>query len=451
MSVLRYLFISFLCLYLFQSEVLSQHKVDNYDIVFSKIENGNAAIGVICEFDLILTELLSKENEIILNFGGQMPEYSVSELKINSTPAIEYEYLAKEKKLVFKVSNISDTTIHVSMSYVFSSLTVAFIYRNVAEFWETSYSEYYYPFVFGQKASFNVSIIVPDTSIVISNYSRYSLSSKKNKYIYVFKTTVPAVSHSVTFGILPSNNYCFETDTINNFPIEIYKLKSIEIPEIRIKELKDITISAINYFSTVFSTPYSENNIENKLTYAFHKNSFSNRNNGNFIIASQSKVATKPHILPIVHEIGHRWLGEWTMLIQDGQPAAYFIKESLNEYLELMFAKDYYGIKYFDSLITEEYLSPYNKIKNTSKDTSLYSMKYNNNNTVVYKKGVLIINEVVNKIGEEAWLDFIKVFYVEKRNSPDLTYRDFIDMFSIYDKDAGVYLDKMIKANGCPF
>lgn len=51
------------------------------------------------------------------------------------------------------------------------------------------------------------------------------------------------------------------------------------------------------------------------------------RYNIGFISASQYKFSTYQDIYPFVHEIGYKWLGEWTLLIDDGKPGAYLLND----------------------------------------------------------------------------------------------------------------------------
>lgn len=101
-----------------------------------------------------------------------------------------------------------------------------------------------------------------------------------------------------------------------------------------------------------------------------------------------------------MHEIGHRWLGEWTLLIEDGEPGAYFIKESLNEFMTLMFIRDYYGENQYRALI-EKYKDEYSKINGTRHDEPIVDVVVNNNNTVIYRKGPLVLDRIARNIGYE--------------------------------------------------
>ena len=446
MRMFKLIFLSLLMLFLFNVGY-GQTKADNYNIHFSKMNQSDNVIHVKCEFDVIFEEQNSGSRAMEMRFGGQLKENAVQDLEVKSAPDLNYDFNAEKKRITFYPEKRMDTA-HITMNYNYLNFSTTFNYRGGAEFWETSYQEFYYPHIFGQKSNFIIKISVPDTISVLANYSLEETIKNDSAKVYCFSSEAPVVSHSVLFGLLPDNSYHKRSDSLNNFEFQYYLLKSPEIPKKRLEELNDLTVASINYFSDVFEEGYRNTLTGEDLTYAFHTCDYSNRNDGSFIIASQKKVATKPHLLPMVHEIGHRWIGEWTLLIDNGQPAAYFINESLNEYMELLFAKDYYGEAYFDSLYQKEYVSEYNKISSTSKDTSLYSMTYNNNNTVVYKKGVIIIHKIVDIMGEDQWLDFMKTFYSTYKYEPELTYSDFLSLLRKYDVNAAERLDELVRCGG---
>jgi hypothetical protein len=421
-----------------------KNKISNYKIEFFREKEGSAnVLHVRCEFDINLNQ--NDTDTVELKFGGQLGEDSVpdSNLTISSYPAVDYTYDYEQKKLTFRMKG--EKHAHITMEYDFLSFSSAFIYREICEIWETSFSEYYYPFIFGEKALFDVTVTAPDNYYIVGSYPFSLEQHAGGMKTYHYKTTNPVVSHACIFAILPDSRYRRITTDNDQTINDIYLIDSIDVPAARMKELADMTTASVDFFSKHLS-PYSNEylGIENKITYIFHTNGFSNRNNVNFISVSQDKFAQKPHILPLVHEIGHRWFGEWTLLIGDGEFGAYFIKESLNEYLSFLFAKNYYGQDFFDGLI-DSCQSAYGKIKGSDKDRSLYDMKYNNNNTIVYNKGSLIINEAVKKMGEEQWLLFMKDFYSKYAGKPDLKYENFIELLKQADETSAILLDDLIK------
>jgi hypothetical protein len=419
-------------------------KVSDYKIEFSKIEQPAYTIHVRCEFDVNFEQILNSDTRFEMEFGGN-EDYSIDSVVFTSYPSVNYNYNRKQKKL--QIYSTKENYSHVIMEYDYLAINSAFIYRNVCEMWETSFSEYYYPYVWGEKSLFDITIKVPDEYSVIGAYYFTDIKNETNIKTYHYTTKYPVVSHSCVFAILPDSTYSHTEYNTNDFPVDFYLLKDINVPNSRITELLNLTTASIDFFSK-YLTSYSNEHlgIENKMSYIFHKNDFSNRNDLNFIIASQNKFAEKSHILPLVHEIGHRWFGEWTLLIKDGNYGAYFIKESLNEYLSFLFAKKYYGQNFFDNLI-DSCQNQYNIIKNTEKDKPLYEMKFNSNNTVVYNKGSLIINEIVKKMGDENWLSFMKIFYLKYAGCPNLNYEKFIALLKEENEDCAILLDELVKDN----
>jgi len=428
--------------------VLSNHlfatsyKADNYIITITTYDSLYSYINVDCEFDLIRVDTASTDS-LFLKFGGQLEEYSIDELLITlSDKNVKWKFYPKRKLLVFDTKISSKEIIKVKMTYSYLSLSVKWIYRGVSEFWENSYDEYYYPYIYGDIVNMDIKIKASVNNYIICSFKNQGFQKLNDSIVEYNYSTQKTASNFLVFGILPKTIYK-KRFLKAKMPIVMYYIDSILIPNNRIKELADISYSGFQFYKEKL-TYIKNNNLNDTLIYAFHTNGFSNRNNGSFIIASQNKFATKPHILPLVHEIGHRWYGEWNLFIEDGQPAAYFIKESINEYLTTVFAKEYYGQNYYDSLYINEYIKPYKKIFKTDKDKSLYSMEYNNNNTVVYKKGVIIITKVAERMGENNWISFLKEFYI-KYNNKTFEYSDFISLLESKDKESALSLDSYIK------
>jgi hypothetical protein len=427
--------------YLLAAEQLN--KVSNYKLLFSEI--GGNTIHVCCEFDIALDSLSESWNCLEMEFGGLLKEYAVDSLKVESSTPISYNYDYEQKKL--QINLLKEHTAHIVIKYDFLSASITFTYRGVCEIWETSYGDFYYPFVFGESSLFDITIKVPDTYLTIGGYPFGESSEEQHIKTYHYKTEYPVVSHSFTFAILPDSTYRYAMYHISDFPIKIYSLKDIDISDARITELLNLTMASINFFSTHIAPYESEQlDIRKQMTFIFHKNEYSNRNDLNFIIASQHKFATYPHILPLAHEIGHRWFGEWTLLIKDGSPAAYFIKESLDEYLSILFAKHYYGQNFFDEQLKDR-LTRYSSIKGTDKDKPLYKMVFNNSYEVTYCKGPLAIHEVVKIIGEEQWLVFMKNFYLKYANHPNLKYENLIDLLREQNENCADLLDGLVREN----
>ena len=439
---MRLIYLISLFIILSNQLLAGSYRADNYKITITTYDSLYSYVNVDCEFDLIRVDTISTDS-LFLKFGGQLKEYSIDDLKISlSNKKIKWKFYPKRKLLVFYTNKSSKEIIKVKMSYLFLSLSVKWIYRGVCEFWQNSYNEYYYPYIFGDIVNMDIKIKASVNNYIICSFKNQGFKKLNDTIVEYNYSAQKITSNSLVFGILPKTIYK-KRFLKAKIPIVMYYIDSIPIPENRIKELYDISYSGLQFYKKKL-TYIKNKNLNDTLTYAFHTNGFSNRNNGSFIIASQYKFASKPHILPLVHEIGHRWYGEWNLLIEDGQPAAYFIKESINEYLTTVFAKEYYGKEYYDSLYVKDYVKRYKKIYKTDKDKSLYSMEYNNNNTVVYRKGVIICSETAKKMGEENWISFLREFYI-KYNNKTFVYSDFLNLLKEKDKESALYLDSLIK------
>ena len=119
-------------------------------------------------------------------------------------------------------------------------------------------------------------------------------------------------------------------------------------------------------------------------------------------------------------------MGEWTLLIDDGQLGAYFIKETLNEFMTLMFIRNYYGIQAYKTQLGR-CRSEYDEIKGTLQDEPIVNVVVNNNNTVIYRKGPLVLDIIANEIGYDELIGIISRFYREYAGKHPLEYWDFIN------------------------
>ncbi|MEG0788704.1 MAG: hypothetical protein RR432_00745 [Alistipes sp.] len=121
------------------------------------------------------------------------------------------------------------------------------------------------------------------------------------------------------------------------------------------------------------------------------------------------------------------------------------MKESLNEYMTLLFIKHYYGEAYFEKYFNDNYIQPYLAVKGHSNDARLIDMTFNANNIVVYCKGPVLIHSLVKEWGEENWLDFMKTFYMRYKYIPDLSYDMFISAMAEKSLQHARKLDLLVR------
>lgn len=254
------------------------------------------------------------------------------------------------------------------------------------------------------------------------------------------------LAQSLSFAFMNRKAYTQSTATIPD-TVQIYQIRDMQCDTKRYNELLELTSKSIRYFSDIYKEEYvsEAQNIASYPIFLFHNGEgFSNRYNIGFISASQEKFSTYPDIYPLVHEIGHRWLGEWTLLINDGQPGAYFIKESLNEFMTFMFVRYYFGEKTYRTLI-DRCQEKYSKIKNSANDTPLIDMTVNNNDIIVYYKGPLVLDSIAQKIGYDNLIKCIAQFYQQYTGKQHLRYIDFIDVLAKQYPEAGKELNIMVR------
>lgn len=164
-------------------------------------------------------------------------------------------------------------------------------------------------------------------------------------------------------------------------------------------------------------------------TFVFHNGNRSfNRYNMGFISASQDKFSTYPDIYPLIHEIGHRWFGEYSMFIDEGQKGYAFIIETLNEFMTLMCIRDIVGTEEYDRII-ETYAEQWNRIKGTETDIHPLDVTKNNNMIVTYRKGPVIIDRVARVLGYDKVIESIISVYNQLSGHPNMNVSDFEKIF----------------------
>lgn len=382
--------------------VAMAEEIKNYTLDISKVNKDASNLYIKCSFSLDFQDKYS----ISMNFGGGR-DFSIDNLNINSGE-FEYKLYRESKSIVFW--KVSSQEISISMNYNYTNLSSFFIYgkRDVG-LWETSFGEYFYPYVPNTFMDVALNLETPDSLSFICSYPLGTENTTKNS---------GKLNHILSQSSTPafiSNKAYQRTDEYISSKLSSYQIKGMQCGKERYDELLEFTETAIVFFGRVYEEDYisSKRNVTTLLVYLFHNGEgFCNRYNIGFISASQEKFSTKPDIYPLVHEIGHRWLGEWTLLVDDGQPGTYFIKESLNEFITFMSIRYVCGAKAYETQL-DWCKSEYEKIKGTSQDEPLVNVVLNNNNAVVYRKGPLALIRIAEEIGYGELMSVISRFYNE--------------------------------------
>ncbi len=395
---------------------LSSQETRDYRISFDKQGMGSGAIKVGCSFTI---EFQDKDS-IVLDFGGPLLDDSVVALNVMPS-SIKYTFIPEKREIVFY--NSGKRKQRVQMSYEYLNLTSVLMYADSgSEIWEYIYTgsgEFYYPMKRGKRYSGKVQYLVPDSLIVIA--SCLQSDTKWNK----IHQCVP-----LNFAFLDKEQYVRQTIGEQG-QYDIYQLTSNQTSAIRLNELANLTSKAIEWFENKFQDPYINSmfGTYDYPTFVFHNGNRSfNRYNMGFISASQDKFSTYPDIYPLIHEIGHRWFGEYSMFIDEGQKGYAFIIETLNEFMTLMCIRDIVGTEEYDRII-ETYAEQWNRIKGTETDIHPLDVTKNNNMIVTYRKGPVIIDRVARVLGYDKVIESIISVYNQLSGHPNMNVSDFEKIF----------------------
>ena len=412
-------------LLLMTGHVAMAAEIKNYTLHISKINQEAANLHITCSFSLDF----QNEDSISMNWGGGQ-DFSIENLKVDGD-TLEYEYNREAKNIVIRKK--AKRSVHVTINYNYTNLSAFFIYgEGDTELWETSFGEHFYPYIPNKYMNVAINVETPDSLSFLCSYplesSHATNYSGKLKHI---------LSQSITLAFMRNNAYQQTTAYLPD-KVSVYQIKDMQCGKKRYEELLQLTKASIVFFSKVYGEDYISDarNVTTFPIYLFHNGKgFSNRYNIGFISASQKKFSSYPDIYPLIHEIGHRWLGEWTLLIDDGELGAYFMKESLNEFMTLLFIRRFYGRQSYETQL-DKCRSEYEKIKGTYQDVPIIDVVENNNNTVVYRKGPLVLDRIAKEIGYNEWIAIISRFYREYAGKYPLKYTDFINL--VNESHAGI-------------
>lgn len=410
--------------------------ITDYRLSVSKINKEAANLHVSCSFSLDFHD----RDTLLMNFGGGQ-EFSVDNLSVGGD-GFEYEYNHEDRNIVLRKK--TGTQVHVNMDYDYTNLSAFFIYgEGDAELWETSFGEFFYPYVPNTYMDIDIRVETPDSLSFLCSYPL----ERNGEYGYS-GSLKHVLSKSLTLAFFRKDAYIRSTAMLaDGHELSVCQLKDMRCGNERYEELLELTAASIGFFNRIYGEDYisGELNVTAYPVYLFHNGKgFSNRYNIGFISASQEKFSTYPDIYPLVHEIGHRWLGEWTLLVDDSEPGAYFIKESLNEFMTLMFIRHHYGSRTYEAQL-EWCRSEYGKIRGTSQDEPIVDVVHNDNNTVVYRKGPLVLDRIAREIGYDRMMEIISGFYREYAGRYPLKYTDFINAVSEKDSGAGERLKLLLE------
>ena len=143
--------------------IATAQKISDYTLHISKTGQEAANLHVACSFEVDFqgTDSISKY------FGGGL-EFSIDKLKMHGD-GYEYTYDYTQKKIVIRRKD--DQTVRVGMDYDYTNLSAFFIYgEGDAELWETSFGEYFYPYVPNTCMDVAIEVETPDLLSFLCSY-----------------------------------------------------------------------------------------------------------------------------------------------------------------------------------------------------------------------------------------------------------------------------------------
>ncbi|SHH52306.1 M1 family metallopeptidase [Tepidibacter thalassicus] len=141
----------------------------------------------------------------------------------------------------------------------------------------------------------------------------------------------------------------------------------------------------------------------------------------------------------VAHETAHQW---WYSLVGNDEISEPWLDESLTEYSTIIYFEKKYGKEIKDRLIKNLKINTYRKSnKSVFKSTTEFenSIDYS---LCVYSKGALLLDDIRNKVGDDAFFDTLRKYYKQNMYK-NVTSEKFINMW----KKRGVNIDKMVYGN----
>ena len=307
----------------------------------------------------------------------------------------------------------------------------------IADIWETSFEEFYYPFIANTHMDISAEFVAPDSIEVVAAYPVYR---QGDSYICEAKNII---SHSLQFAYLNKNRYIVDTISVCEHKVPVYQMKKRVLTDAEKSDMANVLCRAADFFEGVFGESYwSERHGFTSMSILFEPTFDCLRQNVNFM--SSPIDDSSYYAFGLVHEMGHRYLGEYNLLNDAGIPGAMFLHESLNVFMRMMFGRAT-GLYDWQREMQKRRKS-YAEIKGTKRDRALIDMCRNNNYAVVYDKGPLILDEFAQRVGYDEMVRIVAEFYRRYDLKPGLRYEDFIATVADLHPEIANELDQRLRS-----
>lgn len=420
--------------------------ISNYNLRFDRGDTVNVGNG---HFAVSFRIDAHAPDTVVMHFGTMVLGYTEHEtdttfvISVSGDNLQRYEIRNGKQQIVFVRMNKQEAAT-VRMAYDYGNFSAVMKYGKspdwnnpTADIWETSSEEFYYPFIPNTRMDIRAEFVAPDSVEVIAAYPVYR---QGDSYICEAKNII---SHSLQFAYLNKNRYIVDTIRVCEHKVSVYQMKKRVLTDAEKSDMANVLCRAADFFEGVYGEPYwSERHGVTGMSILFEPTFYGLRQNVNFMTSPIDD--STYYAFGLVHEMGHRYLGEYNLLNDAGIPGAMFLHESLNVFMRMMFGRAT-GLYDWQREMQKKRKS-YAEIKGTKRDRALIDMCYNNNYAVVYDKGPLILDEFAQRIGYDEMVRIIAEFYRRYDLKPGLRYEDFISTVAELHPEIANELDQRLRS-----
>ena len=304
--------------------------------------------------------------------------------------------------------------------------------------------DHWYPVQYGYLFNSTLEISVPENQITLSNGNCIKKNKSGKRSTFIWETNKES---DLALFVFNPDSMDYKTEVMNGTRFNFYFVPGLKDHQKIISMVK----GSFSFYSKLLG-PYQNNNftvIEIPAVW------FLGQGLHTLLLFTPKLLETIPDPgVWIPHEVGHQWIG--SIIPTDEQAyGAWFIGESLTEYLRAMYIENEYGSDSLKSLLKNVYLANYLDLVKDQKDYSVLDVKSVNSSVeeaqCIYAKGPLIFHQLRKCLGEKKWANLLKEIYLDFQNKY-LTLNDLKKCLSKYDNNGNCLksLDDYLISKGIP-
>lgn len=302
----------------------------------------------------------------------------------------------------------------------------------------------WYPMIAEDIFPFTLTVQVPQNYLAISAGDIINVNTEAGFRQISYESTQPVFK--IPLIIAPENYYTLHEKECGKIKSYFYEIKKGE------SELDSINAdicNLINYFSNTIGE-YSH-----KRFTLVETSAFPGSNLGSSIVVSGTgnfESYSKDYKDWLKMAIASQWVGAgiFPKLFCKG---FWFLSISFPHYLRLMYDRDTRGEEIFNEEL-DNLKETYKKTEGSEEEIPIIDIDYPNTKEkgiLLYAKGVIVLNNLKNKLGESNWINLLKYFYTQYYGKVILL-DDFIGSINQFDP-SGIcsknFLD-MLSTKGMP-